>query len=671
MTAQDPHARARLLREAQAASALDHPNVATVHDVGGTGTASCSSRCRFTTVRRCGSASIRARPAPQRRRGAHPVAGEIASGLAAAHRAGIAHRDLKPAMFFVLTADGTGEDSRLRPGEGPLPRPSVTATRMTASRHRAVGTVCLHGARAGRRGSTSDARADVWALGVSALRDADGPPAVPGNKPRPPSLPGRPHRKRRHPFVNVRPDAVRSPWSASSNGRSKKIPRAGLDPADDYRRLRLRCWQLYLVRRCSRPGGVSGDASGDRRWWDRHRGGRPCWRPRCRACGSSDRTRGRGGRASRRCPQIDQLSEREHVARRHLCARAARHKQQIPNDPCWGKRDQIRWCRAGSGVQTYAACRGRRVYRAWSASPCDLVSGWARRRSRTWSCPRVFAVAGQKGGIRRAEARAWSFRTPTTLSDCAARPGAGGHGARSAAGESVRPRHRRPCIIFRRSRFLISGSSSRGHQSRIQAIRGCRRLPASGGLARTIHRGRADADVRPGDGAIPGRSRPARPGDVGARNFLGGHDDQPVGGVSDQAAAYAALGRQVPRRRSIIGVESPISASSGLVVPASKFHGKGPAPVELAVAPTRTACSNSPASSRSGAGKSSGDKRYIIGGAWDEPVYCSPPPTPCLRSRCAELRVSMHQGRSGPKTHDTVAGSCGPAETDCSRYTCQ
>src|SRR6185295_2934126 len=99
--AQDAHARARLLREAQAASALDHPNVATVYDVGEW------NGQPFIAMPFYDGETLRQRiergPLPVAE--AARIAGEIAAGLAAAHAAGIVHRDLKPANV-MLAHDG-------------------------------------------------------------------------------------------------------------------------------------------------------------------------------------------------------------------------------------------------------------------------------------------------------------------------------------------------------------------------------------------------------------------------------------------------------------------------------------------------------------------------------------------------------------------------------------
>ena len=98
--AQDAHARARPLRETQAASALDHSNVATVYDVGEW------NGQLFIAMPFYDGETLRQRieRGPLAVSEAARIAGDIAAGLAAAHAAGIVHRDLKPANV-MLTHD--------------------------------------------------------------------------------------------------------------------------------------------------------------------------------------------------------------------------------------------------------------------------------------------------------------------------------------------------------------------------------------------------------------------------------------------------------------------------------------------------------------------------------------------------------------------------------------
>ena len=97
----DPYRRSRFVQEARAASALNHPNIITIHDVDSDGevTFVAMELVEGTSLDRL----IDAGPLPLR--SAVDYARQMAAALAAAHASGIVHRDIKPAHIMV-TPDG-------------------------------------------------------------------------------------------------------------------------------------------------------------------------------------------------------------------------------------------------------------------------------------------------------------------------------------------------------------------------------------------------------------------------------------------------------------------------------------------------------------------------------------------------------------------------------------
>ena len=95
---QDPEARRRLLREAQAAASLDHPGICTVFEMGETADG------RIYIVMQYVEGETLARileRGPMPVRDALTICGHLAEALVAAHHHGIVHRDLKPANVMV------------------------------------------------------------------------------------------------------------------------------------------------------------------------------------------------------------------------------------------------------------------------------------------------------------------------------------------------------------------------------------------------------------------------------------------------------------------------------------------------------------------------------------------------------------------------------------------
>jgi DNA-binding winged helix-turn-helix (wHTH) protein/tetratricopeptide (TPR) repeat protein len=152
--ARDPSARRRFLHEAQAVAQLDHPNVATIYEVGESEGGRAYLALAFyegETLQR----KLERGPLPLAE--AVGIARQIAQGLGAAHQRQIVHRDVKPANIAVLP-DGTVKllDFGLAKMIG-----ATSLTRLGAS----PGTPAYKSPEQ-TRGEKVDRRSDLWALGV-------------------------------------------------------------------------------------------------------------------------------------------------------------------------------------------------------------------------------------------------------------------------------------------------------------------------------------------------------------------------------------------------------------------------------------------------------------------------------------------------------------------------
>jgi len=150
----DPDAKERFVHEAQAASALEHPNICNIHEIDETedGQLFIVMSCYDGETVKAG---LTRGPMPVEE--AAGIALHVARGLAKAHGKGIAHRDIKPANVFVTSE---GRTKILDFGLAKL----AGQTRVTKAGS-TVGTVAYMSPEQAR-GQEVGPGTDIWSLGV-------------------------------------------------------------------------------------------------------------------------------------------------------------------------------------------------------------------------------------------------------------------------------------------------------------------------------------------------------------------------------------------------------------------------------------------------------------------------------------------------------------------------
>lgn len=168
MFSSDENSKARFIHEARAVSALDHPNIAVVHEIGGT-----DEEHLFIVMAFYEGQTLEdiIKEGPVGLDDAVSYSLDMAKGLAAAHDKGIIHRDIKPGNVMVTEA---GFLKILDFGLAKISDVTMTMGAMS------LGTLAYMSPEQAQ-GAPVDNRTDLWALGVvmyemlAGKRPFDGP----------------------------------------------------------------------------------------------------------------------------------------------------------------------------------------------------------------------------------------------------------------------------------------------------------------------------------------------------------------------------------------------------------------------------------------------------------------------------------------------------------------
>src|SRR5256885_110161 len=185
---QDPERLRRFEQEARAASALNHPNIIHIYEIGH------SDSTHFIAAEYLDGATLRTYlpTTPVQSSEVLDIALQVASALAAAHAKGIVHRDIKPENIMVDKRSHLGRQNhvkvldfgiaKLADVPGIAMKEATTRLLVRTEEGRTIGTASYMSPEQAR-GESVDARTDIWSLGVVLYEMVTGKQPFTGNTP--------------------------------------------------------------------------------------------------------------------------------------------------------------------------------------------------------------------------------------------------------------------------------------------------------------------------------------------------------------------------------------------------------------------------------------------------------------------------------------------------------